>query len=416
MYVRWLPVFLALLGCFHAVQALAEWPQQAILLAEAEDDEDDEDDDDGGLGYVHSYSAPSYSSYSASPRHYSRARRAPRAHHAKRYSRSHKAKNAHRVSRHASAKSHHGRVHELKHSSRKPTHGRKHHAVKTSHRQSSSQKALHTGKLRSRHHGTASRYRVNSKRHPPALKAGVKSRTHAKHQQRPRVKHHAAAPSGKTHSRPASKRHWVTRHSERPRTAVKRRPDTHEQRLHAKVGKKAALSRGPSAKKPVHAKPAAIHGKSKPSPASLTRRQQSTVKPSTSTRGRPEAGKLRRTRPAPGKPATKPVRRPTTNKPGKESRHTPSKTPKTGLQTSKVIGRKAGSHVETPAAKRGAESQKTSRLAPAKAVMRETESTKQVKSVSRTTAKVTRQQESRRVPNERSAQPTPKKRQVRSGR
>ncbi|MFM2006776.1 MAG: hypothetical protein RLZZ09_2431 [Pseudomonadota bacterium] len=410
MYIRWLPVFLALLGCFHAAQALAEWPQQAILLAEAEDDEDEDDDDDGGgSGYVHSYSAPSYSSYSASPRHYSRARRAPRAHHAKRYSRSHKAKHAHRVSRHASAKSHHGRVHGLKHSSRKPTHGRKHHAVKTSHGQSA-HKAVRSGKLRSRHHGTASRYRQKSQTHHPVVKAGVKTRTHAKHQPRPRVKHHAAAPSGKTHSRPTSKRQWVTRHSERPRTAVKRRPDTREQRLHAKVGKKAAVSRGPSAKKPVHAKPAALHGKSRPSPTSLTRRQQSTRKPSTSSRGRPEAGKLRRTRPAPGKPATKPVRRPTTNKPGKESRHTPSKNPETGLQTSKVIGRKGGSHIETPAAKRGAESQKTSRLASAKAAKRGTESTKQVKSGSRTTPKVTRRQESERVPGHRSAQPNTKKR------
>jgi hypothetical protein len=300
-------------------------------------------------------------------------------------------------------------VHGLKHSSRKTSHGRKQHAVKTSHRQSSSQKALHTGKLRSRHHGTASRYRVNSKRHPPTLKAGVKTRTHAKHQPRPSVKHHAAAPSGKTHSRPTSKRQWVTRHSEQPRNAVKRRPDTHEQRLHAKVGKKAAVSRGPSAKKPVHAKPAALHGKSRQSPV-LTRRQPSTSKPGTSSRGRPETGKLRPTPPASGKPATKSAQRPISGKPGRDSRHESSTKPQAGIQASKAIGRKPGSQAETPVAKRGADSQKAPGVARGKAAKTETESTKQVKSVSRTTAKVTRQQESRRVPNKRSAQPTPKKR------
>jgi hypothetical protein len=257
---------------------------------------------------------------------------------------------------------------------------------------------------------------VNAKRHPPTLKVGVKTRTHAKHQPRPRLKHHSAAPSGKTYSSHSSKRQWVAARGERPRTAVKRRPDTHEQRLHAKVGKKAALSRGPSAKKPVHAKPAALHGKSKPSPASLTRRQPSTVKPSTSTRGRPETGKPRPTPPASGKPATKPERRPIRGKPGRDSRHESSQKPKTGMQASKAFGRKAGNQAGTPAAKRGAESQKSSRLAPAKAAKRETESTKQVKSGSRTTAKVTRRQESKRVPNKHSAQPNPKKRQVRSGR
>jgi hypothetical protein len=86
------------------------------------------------------------------------------------------------------------------------------------------------------------------------------------------------------------------------------------------------------------------------------------------------------------------------------------------MQASKAIGRKAGSQAETPVAKRGAESQKSRGVAPARAAKRETESTKQVNSGSRTTAKVTRRQESERVPNNHYAQPNSKKRRVRSGR
>jgi hypothetical protein len=86
------------------------------------------------------------------------------------------------------------------------------------------------------------------------------------------------------------------------------------------------------------------------------------------------------------------------------------------MQASKAIGRKPGSQAETPVAKGESKSQKSRRLATDKAAKRETESTKQVKSGSRTTAKITRRQESQRVPNKQLAQPNPKKRQVRSGR
>ena len=372
MSVRVFLVFLALLGCCHATQAQAEWTN-VILLAEAEDDEDDDDDEDsgGGSGYVHSYSVPSYSSYSASPRHYSRARRAPRAHHAKRYSRSHKAKPAaHRVSRHASAKSHHGRVHAVKYTRSRPAHGFKHHSARTSHRKPSP-KTFHSTKPRSKSHGSASRNRLGAKGHRPVHKVGVDTGTRARYQPKSRVKHHLGTSAPKPHTKSAIRRKSAANHSDRLRTSAKQRPDHRERRLHPAAGKKTVVGRGSRPKKPVTGTRAAPHGKTRKAPTPGVHRRKSTGKPLASATGRPTGEKSRQPHTATGKTGTKPERHPIS---GKSQTHPglASKTKAvTGLKPAKALSGKPGSRSEAPSAKRGAESQKSGGIRSAKTVKRE---------------------------------------------
>ena len=395
MSVRVFLVFLALLGCCHATQAQAEWTN-VILLAEAEDDEDDDDDEDsgGGSGYVHSYSAPSYSSYSASPRHYSRARRAPRAHHAKRYSRSHKAKPAaHRVSRHASAKSHHGRAHGVKYTRSRPAHGFKHHSARTSHRKPSP-KTFHSAKPRSKSHGTVSRYHAGAKGRRPVRKAGVESRTRAGYQPKPRLEHHSVASASKPHAKTAIRRKSVANHNDRLRTSAKQRPDHRERRLHPAAGKKTLVSRGSRPKKPVTGVRAAPHGKTRKVPTPSVHRQKSTGKSLASAPSRPTGGKPRQLHTATGKTGTKPER-PSIS--GKSQAHPvpASKTkPVTGLKPAKALSGKPGSRSEAPSVKRGAESKKSGEIRSANTAKQVSVVTKPGKNESRVSGKSTGRQTS----------------------
>ena len=388
MSVRVFLVFLALLGCCHATKAQAEW-SNVILLAEAEDDEDDDDDEDsgGGSGYVHRYSAPSYSSYSASPRHYSRARHAPRAHHAKRYSRSHKAKpSAHRVSRHPSAKSHHGRVHGAKYTRGRTAHENKHSSIRTSHRKPPP-KAYHSAKPRSKSHGAASRYHAGAKGRRPVRKAGVESRTRAGYQPKPRLKHHAGASASKPHTKTAIRRKSVANHSDRLRTSAKQRPDHRERRLHPAAGKKTLVGRGSWPKKSVTGTQTAHQGKTRKAPTPIVHRQKSTGKPLVSATGRPTGGKPRQLHTATGKTGTKPER-PSIS--GKSQTHPvpASKTkPVTGLKPAKAVRGKSGSQPSIPSAKRGAGSQKPGRLSPEKPTQRASDTGKPGKVESRATGK-----------------------------
>ena len=398
MSVRVFLVFLALLGCCHVTQAQAEWTN-VILLAEAEDDEDDDDDEDsgGGSGYVHSYSAPSYSSYSASPRHYSRARRAPRAHHAKRYSRSHKAKPAaYRVSRHASAKSHHGRAHRVKYTRSRPAHGFKHHSARTSHRKPPT-KAFHSAKPRSKSHGTASRYRLGAKGHRPVHKVGVETRTQARYQPKPRVKHHSRTSASKPHTKAAIRRKSAANHSARLRTSARQRPDHREMRLHPTAGKKTLVGRGSRPKKPVTGTRAAPHGKTRKAPTPGVHRRKSTGKPLASATGRPTGEKSRQPHTATGKTGTKPERHPIS---GKSQTHPglASKTKAvTGLKPAKALSGKPGSRSEAPSAKRGAESKKSGEIRSAKTAKQVSVLTKPGKNESRVSGKSTGRQTSRKT-------------------
>ena len=398
MSVRVFLVFLALLGCCHATQAQAEWTN-VILLAEAEDDEDDDDDEDsgGGSGYVHSYSAPSYSSYSASPRHYSRARRAPRAHHAKRYSRSHKAKPAaHRVTRHASAKSHHGRVHGVKYTRSRPAHGFKHHSARTSHRKPSPKTFL-SAKPRSKSHGSASRYRLGAKSHRTVHKVGVESRTRARYQPKHRPKHHAGASVSKPHTKAAIRRKSAAKHSDRLRTSAKQRPDHRERRQHPAAGKKTLVSRGSRPKKLVTGTRAAPHGKTRKAATPGVHRRKSTGKPLASATGRPTGEKSRQPHTATRKTGTKPERHPIS---GKSQTHPglASKTKvATGLKPAKALSGKPGSRSEAPSAKRGAESQKSEGIRSAKTAKRESNTAKPGKVESRASGKSTGRQTSRTI-------------------
>ncbi len=398
MSVRVFLVFLALLGCCHATQAQAEWTN-VILLAEAEEDEDDDDDEDsgGGSGYVHSYSVPSYSSYSASPRHYSRARRAPRAHHAKRYSRSHKAKPAaHRVSRHASAKSHHGRVHAVKYTRSRPAHGFKHHSARTSHRKPSPKTFL-SAKPRSKIHGSASRYHLGAKSHRTVHKVGVESRTRARYQPKHRPKHHAGASASKPHTKSAIRRKSAAKHSDRLRTSAKQRPDHRERRLYPAAGKKTLVSRGSRQKKPEPETRAASHGKPRKAPTPSVHRQKSTGKSLASAPSRPTGGKSRQPQSVTGKTGTKPERHPIS---GKSQTHPgpASKTkPVTGLKPAKAVSGKSGTRPEAPSAKRGDESQKSEGIRSAKTAKRESNTAKPGKVESRASGKSTGRQTSRTI-------------------
>ena len=395
MSVRVFLVFLALLGCCHATQAQAELTN-VILLAEAEDDEDDDDDEDsgGGSGYVHSYSAPSYSSYSASPRHYGRARRAPRAHHAKHYSRSHKAKPAaHRVSRHASAKSHHGRAHGVKYTRSRPAHGFKHHSARTSHRKPSP-KTFHSAKPRSKSHGSASRYRLGAKGHRPVHKVGVDTRTRARYQPKSRVKHHLGTSAPKPHTKSAIRRKSAANHSDRLRTSAKQRPDHRERRLHPAAGKKTFVGRGSRPKKPVTGTRAALHGKTRKVPTPSVHRQKSTGKPLASATGRTTGGRGRQPKTVIGKTGTKAERQSI----GGKSRTHPGLASKTkavkGLKPAKALSGKPGSRSEAPSAKRGAESKKSGGIRSAKTTKRESDTGKPGKVESRGSGKSTGRQPS----------------------